>query len=78
MVKISNLITPIVIILVVLFLTPLIIQLGGSAAETAQQTFNTTIKINDTTSVNLGGVAALIIMLAMIFLPIYIIERYIG
>ncbi len=75
MAKLSSIITPIAIILFVLLMMPFILQLGGQAAQQAQTTFNQTIDVGGT-QVNLGGVAALIIMLAMIFLPIYIIERY--
>ena len=62
-------------VLLALILTPFILQLGGAAASQAQETFNYTIAITDQTSVNVGGVAALIITLAMVFLPLYIIER---
>ena len=63
-------------VLLALILTPFILEIGGAAAQQAQETFNYTVQVTDQTSVNVGGVAALIITLAMIFIPIFMVERF--
>jgi len=70
-----NIIKPIIVIVVVLVLTPIIIQMFGGAAEVAGQTFNQTIDVGGT-QYNLGGVAKLLLMLAGIFVPLALLEKY--
>jgi len=70
----TGVIAPVVAILVVLFLMPLIVDLGGAAAQTAEEAFNVTVDVGDN-QYNVGGIAALIIMLTMIFIPVYAVER---
>lgn len=66
---------PILVVLVVLLLSPLFIQIIGDVADSAGQTFNGTVQVTDTTSVNLGGLAKLIILLAGLFGIIALLER---
>jgi len=73
--RMTSIVYPIIGIVAVLFLLPLIIQLGGNAATAAQTAFNVTVDVGGN-QYNIGGVAALIIMLAMIFVPIAVVERF--
>jgi len=71
----SSVIKPIIIIIVVLLLMPFMLQMFGNGADVAGQTFNETVDLGGT-QVNLGGLAKLILLLAGVFVPIYLLEKY--
>ena len=73
--RITGIVMPVALLLLALVLAPLFIQLIGGAADAAGQTFNGTVQVTDNTSVNLGGLAKLLIMLAGLFVIIALIEK---